>query len=259
MWNCFACIVVFALSVRQSHPLRCSDSDVTSGAITCYDTVKTLHHVDAGQIVPRPEPVFSTSNTLSPPPANLTQRSRLISVGDEKFLLAKHKLISDVYANKSILFQKIIKREIVLTQNATDGLLVATKQGKDNNAGEMSERIHTSSTSASNQMESELSSKMDQNVVDAGTNASSNESDLNDTNGIIIGKAETCDERENASCIIDHTVVCVGDPQYCNLTKDEYMDLLYEYITPTTAELILIVSHCIVFTMGLVSNRIEFH
>ena len=54
-------------------------------------------------------------------------------------------------------------------------------------------------------------------------------------------------------CVIDHDVVCVGDPLYCNLSREEYIDLLQEYIAPTIPEWILIFSHFLVFTMGLVS------
>lgn len=37
----------------------------------------------------------------------------------------------------------------------------------------------------------------------------------------------------SSNCVIDHTKQCVGDPLYCNLTKEEYLELLYDYITPT--------------------------
>lgn len=63
----------------------------------------------------------------------------------------------------------------------------------------------------------------------------------------------TCAE-SSSDCVIDHSVVCVGEPEYCNLTRDEYEELLYDYISPTTPEWILIFSHIIVFLMGLVSQ-----
>lgn len=63
----------------------------------------------------------------------------------------------------------------------------------------------------------------------------------------------TCIEHEDPDCIIDHNITCVGDRQYCNLTYDEYMSLLYDYIYPTVPEWILIGSHSVVFVMGLVS------
>lgn len=67
----------------------------------------------------------------------------------------------------------------------------------------------------------------------------------------------TCSE-SSWDCVIDHSVVCIGDPAYCNLTKEEYEDLLYEYIAPTIPEWILIFSHIVVFLMGLVSKTSLF-
>ncbi|KAG5684063.1 hypothetical protein PVAND_013312 [Polypedilum vanderplanki] len=42
----------------------------------------------------------------------------------------------------------------------------------------------------------------------------------------------TCSET-NPNCVIDHSEQCVGDPAYCNLTESEYVQLLYDYISPT--------------------------
>ena len=64
----------------------------------------------------------------------------------------------------------------------------------------------------------------------------------------------TCKEHEDPECIIDHNITCVGDPVYCNLTYEEYMQLLYDYIYPSVPEWILICSHALVFIMGLVSG-----
>lgn len=58
---------------------------------------------------------------------------------------------------------------------------------------------------------------------------------------------------ESDKCQIDHTKVCVGDSLYCNLTRDDYTELLNDYIAPTLTERILIFSHSVVFLMGLVS------
>lgn len=63
----------------------------------------------------------------------------------------------------------------------------------------------------------------------------------------------TCSE-SSGDCAIDHSVVCVGDPEFCNLTQSEYEELLYDYISPTVPEWILIFSHICVFLMGLVSG-----
>lgn len=64
----------------------------------------------------------------------------------------------------------------------------------------------------------------------------------------------TCSDT-SPDCAIDHSLVCVGDPEFCNLTKSEYEELLYDYISPTVPEWILIFSHICVFLMGLVSEH----
>ncbi|XP_038109359.1 orexin receptor type 2 isoform X2 [Culex quinquefasciatus] len=66
----------------------------------------------------------------------------------------------------------------------------------------------------------------------------------------------TQDEQYYEHCFIDHNVTCVGDPLYCNLTYEEYRQLLLDYIYPSTAEWILIASHTVVFIMGLVGNAL---
>lgn len=50
---------------------------------------------------------------------------------------------------------------------------------------------------------------------------------------------------------------CVGAPEYCNYTREEYIKMLYDYIFPTTGEWILIGCHFTVFVIGLVSNRVN--
>lgn len=71
--------------------------------------------------------------------------------------------------------------------------------------------------------------------------------------GAFIMLNATCNENEDPNCIIDHNITCVGDPSFCNLTYEEYMELLNDYIYPSMAEWILIISHAVVFIMGLVS------
>ncbi|CAD7089438.1 unnamed protein product [Hermetia illucens] len=60
----------------------------------------------------------------------------------------------------------------------------------------------------------------------------------------------------NDSQAIDHNETCVGDALYCNLTYEEYIELVYDYIYPTTTEWIFICLHSIVFIMGLVGNAL---
>ncbi|XP_053618099.1 orexin/Hypocretin receptor type 1-like isoform X2 [Plodia interpunctella] len=49
---------------------------------------------------------------------------------------------------------------------------------------------------------------------------------------------------------------CVGDPEFCNMTKEEYLDMLNEYIFPHPYEWVLIATHAIVFVIGLIGNAL---
>ncbi|XP_053618332.1 orexin receptor type 2-like [Plodia interpunctella] len=49
---------------------------------------------------------------------------------------------------------------------------------------------------------------------------------------------------------------CLGDEEYCNLTRQDYEEMLYEYIYPHTYEWVLIGTHTVVFVMGLVGNAL---
>lgn len=49
---------------------------------------------------------------------------------------------------------------------------------------------------------------------------------------------------------------CVGDPEFCNMTKEEYMEMLNDYIFPQPYEWVLIATHAIVFSIGLIGNAL---
>lgn len=49
---------------------------------------------------------------------------------------------------------------------------------------------------------------------------------------------------------------CVGLQEYCNMTKDEYMEMLYDYIFPRPYEWVLIAIHAVVFIIGLIGNAL---
>lgn len=49
---------------------------------------------------------------------------------------------------------------------------------------------------------------------------------------------------------------CVGDPEFCNMTKEEYLLMLYDYIYPQPYEWVLIATHAIVFVIGLIGNAL---
>lgn len=63
---------------------------------------------------------------------------------------------------------------------------------------------------------------------------------------------DTVDGDPNSCYIYNYT--CVGEPEYCNLTEEEYFQMIYDYIFPTPGEWVLIGFHTIVFLVGLVSN-----
>lgn len=49
---------------------------------------------------------------------------------------------------------------------------------------------------------------------------------------------------------------CVGAVEYCNMTKEDYITMLNNYIYPQTYEWILIGTHTAVFIVGLVGNTL---
>lgn len=49
---------------------------------------------------------------------------------------------------------------------------------------------------------------------------------------------------------------CVGDEEFCNMTEEEYILMLNKYIYPQPYEWVLIATHCMVFTMGLIGNAL---
>lgn len=73
-----------------------------------------------------------------------------------------------------------------------------------------------------------------------------------------IGKA-TIEELKNDNQVTNTTSVledCVGDIQFCNMSKEEYVQMLQDYIYPQTYEWILIATHTAVFVVGLIGNAL---
>ncbi|CAH3945007.1 unnamed protein product [Pieris brassicae] len=52
------------------------------------------------------------------------------------------------------------------------------------------------------------------------------------------------------------TEECVGAPEFCNLSREEYVTMLNEYVYPHTYEWVLIATHTAVFVIGLVGNAL---
>lgn len=60
-------------------------------------------------------------------------------------------------------------------------------------------------------------------------------------------------DNDNSNPCIHLNDTCVGAPEYCNYTKEEYIKMLEDYIWPSTGVWILIGFHAAVFLIGLVS------
>lgn len=74
-----------------------------------------------------------------------------------------------------------------------------------------------------------------------------------------IGKVKMEDFTANENEIMNETKIienCVGDPQFCNMSKEEYVEMLNNYIYPYTYEWVLIGTHTVVFIAGLVGNAL---
>lgn len=63
------------------------------------------------------------------------------------------------------------------------------------------------------------------------------------------------DKATNSNTLFEN-YTCVGEPEYCNLTEAEYLEMIYDYIFPTPGEWVLIGFHTIVFFVGLVSYHL---
>lgn len=65
------------------------------------------------------------------------------------------------------------------------------------------------------------------------------------------------DEIKNKSKVKENVEeICVGAVEYCNMTKEDYINMIKDYIYPQTYEWILIGTHTAVFIVGLVGNTL---
>ncbi|CAG9570620.1 unnamed protein product [Danaus chrysippus] len=78
------------------------------------------------------------------------------------------------------------------------------------------------------------------------------EEDLKDKNKIFANRSDVVNEYIETFT----EEPCVGDPEFCNMTKEEYLEMLYEYIYPKSYEWVLIATHAIVFVTGLIGNAL---
>lgn len=221
MWNCLTSFLIIVVSIKRCNPLNCTEN----GPNRCFYSQPTNNELQTRQIVPQPELVFATSNTLSPPAIN-PQPSDTISLSNEFSSSSSRR------SRSHSLHKEVMKRETLQQQGNRNSTRTNTEQ-LDETVTRATHVIIKSTLT--NDSIAEMDDALDGN---------------NTTNGTLF--EVPCDEHQDQNCIIDHTQICVGDPRYCNLTYDEYIELLYEYIAPTTSEWILIVSHSVVFTVGLV-------
>lgn len=74
----------------------------------------------------------------------------------------------------------------------------------------------------------------------------------NNTKGIEENKMAA---QTNANTL-DANETCVGDESYCNMTEQEYKNMLNNYIYPKAYEWVLISTHSLVFVTGLLGNAL---
>lgn len=86
------------------------------------------------------------------------------------------------------------------------------------------------------------------------------EKDLNDKDKMVANRSEIerFDFKDVTTEYYDNNTLedCVGDPEYCNMTREEYFSMLNDYIFPKSYEWMLITTHAIVFVIGLIGNAL---
>ncbi|KAJ0171628.1 hypothetical protein K1T71_013178 [Dendrolimus kikuchii] len=63
-------------------------------------------------------------------------------------------------------------------------------------------------------------------------------------------------EKSNPSAKVNTTEECIGAKEYCNMSREEYKEMMENYIYPQPYEWVLIAIHTAVFIMGLVGNAL---
>lgn len=158
-------------------------------------------------------------------------------------LYDRTRLFNEMNTNKTALFKSIIKRDTKPNENINN---------------DISNHSHVVSYNDDANHNSNYQNK----VIDENTSLLDSSTTTNEYETILFLNESNpnrtfppCDEYEDNTCTIDHEKECIGLEQYCNLTYEEYFRLVYDYIKPSNAEWVLIVSHALVFTMGLVSTN----
>lgn len=100
--------------------------------------------------------------------------------------------------------------------------------------------------------------KEDRSMIPNVTDERISKINLEDKDKIVANRSEEVEDRVDAEFFDadNFTEECVGDPEYCNMTKEEYFEMLNEYIYPQPYEWVLIATHAIVFVIGLIGNAL---
>lgn len=80
--------------------------------------------------------------------------------------------------------------------------------------------------------------------------------DLNDKDKMVANRSDLIVDTTEYYDVNSTEEPCVGDPEFCNMTKEEYMEMLNDYIYPQPYEWVLIATHAIVFVIGLIGNAL---
>ncbi|XP_048006735.1 orexin/Hypocretin receptor type 1-like [Leguminivora glycinivorella] len=92
-------------------------------------------------------------------------------------------------------------------------------------------------------------------------NSDSIRNEINDKDKIVSNRSDIEFARimaEDATTEVDNysTTECPGEEDYCNMTREEYEEMLQDYIFPRPFEWVLITTHAIVFVIGLIGNAL---
>ncbi|XP_063833692.1 orexin/Hypocretin receptor type 1-like [Ostrinia nubilalis] len=110
--------------------------------------------------------------------------------------------------------------------------------------------VDVNSNEESNETRMKTNNELDPNYVNEANDIDDNELKVED-----ISKYEQS-ELKQLNVEVNKTEECVGSEEYCNMTKEEYMTMLNDYIYPQTYEWVLIGTHTVVFIIGLMGNAL---
>ncbi|XP_047540080.1 orexin/Hypocretin receptor type 1-like [Vanessa atalanta] len=95
------------------------------------------------------------------------------------------------------------------------------------------------------------------NITDT-INKESSKLDLNDKDKMVADRSDTNEDTTTTEYFEGNFTEepCVGDREYCNMSREEYLEMLNDYIYPQPYQWVLIATHAIVFVIGLIGNAL---